>query len=395
MVRFTEGYAAAVPQLIQAVEAFRDQRASDDAVHWLWLAYRVARDLWDDETWHALTRLHVQLAREAGAFTVLPAALAYRAGVEVHSGDFAAGSDLIEEANSISQATGCRPVDDSSLMLAGWLGREHAAVAMFEAARRDAQSRGEGYVLAVADYSAAVLYNGLGRYEEALAAAQDAAKRDELGLRGWALVELIEAAARSDKPDVAALAFDRLSERTRLAATDWALGIEGRSCALIARDSVAEKLYVDAIERLSRTRMKGHLARTHLVYGEWLRRQGRRVDARSQLRTAEELFAGMGAEAFAARAHRELGASGERARRKTAHARDQLTAQEVHVASLAGDGLSNPEIGARLYISRRTVEYHLHKVFAKLGISSRMELPRALVDCDVSRGEITGNLPPH
>jgi len=385
VVRFTEGFTASFRPLMRAVEAFRNGDASDDAAHWLWLAYRVARDLWDDETWHDLTRLHVQLARDAGAFTVLPSALAYRAGVEIHRGDFAAASDLIEEAKSISQVTGCRPVDDSSLMLAGWRGREHAAVAMFEAARQNAQTRGEGYVLTVADYSAAVLYNGLGRYEEALAVAQDAAELDELGLRGWALAELIEAAARSDKPDVAALAFNRLSKRTRLAATDWALGIEARSRALIARDPVAEKLYVDAIERLSRSQMKGHLARAHLVYGEWLRRQGRRIDARSPLRTAEELFAIMGADAFAARAHRELAASGERARRRTARTCDQLTAQEVHVALLARDGLSNPEIGARLFISRRTVEYHLHKVFGKLGISSRMELPEALVDREASR----------
>jgi DNA-binding CsgD family transcriptional regulator len=394
-LRFTEGFAASFHPLTRAVEAFRDVDATDNAIHWLWLAYRVARDLWDDETWHDLTRLHVKLARDAGALTALPPALAYRAGVEVHSGDFAAAADLIEEANSISQATGCRPVDDSSLMLAGWRGREHAAVAMFEAARHDAENRGEGYLLTIADYSAAVLYNGLGRYEEALAAARDAAELDELGLRGWALVELIEAAARSDKPNVAALAFHRLSERTRLAATNWSLGVEARSRALIAPDPVAEKLYVEAIERLSRSRMKAHLARAHLVYGEWLRRQGRRIDARSPLLTAEELFATMGAEAFAARAHHELAASGERARRRSVHARDELTAQEVQVARLARDGLSNPEIGTRLYISRRTVEYHLHKVFAKLGISSRLELPEALADHEVSRARPIANLPAH
>jgi DNA-binding CsgD family transcriptional regulator len=379
VVRFTEGYAAAVRPLTRAVEAFRDGAASDDAAHWLWLAYRVARDLWDDAAWDTLTKRHVQLTRDMGALTVLPLALTFRAGVEVHSGDFAAASDLIEAANSILHATGYHPVPDSALMLAAWRGREHEAVALLETARQNSGKSGDGYALTVADYCAAVLYNGLGRYEEALAAAQDAAKLDELGLLGWALAELIEAAARSDKPAVAELAFSQLSERTRLTATDWALGIEARSHALLAQGTDAEKLYTEAIERLGRSRIKTQLARSQLLYGEWLRRQGRRNDARGPLRVAEELLATMGAEAFAARAHRELVLSGDRAPRRTADTRDQLTAQEIQVALLARDGLSNPEIGARMFISRRTVEYHLHKVFGKLGIRSRTELHKALV----------------
>jgi len=379
VVRFTEGYSAAVPPLTRAVEAFRDGGASDDAAHWLWLVYRVARDLWDDEAWHALTKRHVQLNRDRGALAVLPLALTYRAGVEIAGGDFAGASNLIEEASSISQATGYHPVPDSSLMLAAWRGREHEAAALLETARQDARESGDGFEITVADYCAAVLYNGLGRYEEALAAAQDAARLDELGLFGWVLGELIEAAVRTDKPAVAELAFGQLSERTRLTATDWALGIEARSRALLAQGKDAEKLYVEAIERLGRSRIKTQLARSHLLYGEWLRREGRRNHARGSLRTAEELLAAMGADAFAARAHRELVLSGGKAPRRTADARDQLTTQEIQVALLARDGLSNPEIGARLFISRRTVEYHLHKVFGKLGIRSRTELNGALV----------------
>jgi DNA-binding CsgD family transcriptional regulator len=382
VVRFTEGYAAAVRPLTRAVEAFRDAGAGDDAAHWLWLVYRVARDLWDDATWHALTKRHVQITRDMGALTVLPLALTFRAVVDVHSGDFAAASDLIEAAASISHATGYHRAPDAALMLAAWRGREHEAVALLETVRQDSQRSGDGYALAVADYGAAVLYNGLGRYEEALAAAQDAAELDELGLLGWILVELIEAAARSDMPAVAELAFNRLSERTRLTPTDWALGMEARSHALLAQGADAEKLYTEAVERLSRSRIKTQLARSHLLYGEWLRRQGRRSDARAPLRAAEELLAAMGAEAFAGRAHRELALSGDRSPRRTADARDQLTAQEIQVALLARDGLSNPEIGARMFISGRTVEYHLHKVFGKLGIHSRTELHEALVGCE-------------
>jgi DNA-binding CsgD family transcriptional regulator len=378
VMRFTEGFAAAIGPLKQALQAFRDAGSSDEAVRWLWLAYRVARDLWDDETWHVLTTLQVQLARDAGALAVLPLALTYRAGLEVHVGNFVAASDLVDEADSISSATGYHQVADSALILAAWRGQEQKALALFEAARQDARNRGEGYTLTAADYSAAVLYNGLGRYGEALAAAQDASTLDELGFFGWVLVELIEAAARSGKRTVAELALQRLSERTRLSATKWALGIEARSRALLCEGAAAEDLYVEAIEQLGRSRIKAHLARAYLVYGEWLRRQGRRIDARGPLSASHELFAAMGAEAFSERANRELVLTGERARRRRADTRDQLTAQEAQIARLARDGLSNPEIAAQLFISPRTVEYHLHKVFGKFGITSRTQLHRVL-----------------
>ena len=378
VVRFTEGYAAAREPLGRALNAFAV--AGEDANQWLSLAYRIARDLWDDETWHALTTLHVQLAREAGALTVLPFALTYRAGVEVHTGDFAAASHLVAEADSIWAATGFQPVVDSTLMLAAWQGQEQRALELLESARQDSLDRGEGYALTVADYSAAVLCNALGRYEEALAAVEDASRLDELGLTGWVLVELIEAASRSNQRSLAVRALEQLSARTRSTGTDWALGIQARSQALVAEDAIAEALHREAIERLSRSRIKTHLARTHLAYGDGLRRHGRPSDARPPLRTAHELFAAMGAEAFAARARRELVASGGRARLRSPAARDQLTAREAQIALLARDGCSNPEIGARLFISPRTVEYHLHKVFAKLAIGSRGELRVALAD---------------
>jgi DNA-binding CsgD family transcriptional regulator/tetratricopeptide (TPR) repeat protein len=380
VVRFTDGYTAAVGPLKQALEAFRDGGSGDETTRWLWLACRIAGDLWDDETWHALTTREVQLAREAGAFTILPYALTYRAIVDVHCGEFAAASALVDEADAIASATGNPRLAYTSLALVAWRGQEDRAVELFEAARQDALERGEGITITTASFAAAVLYNGLGRYQEALTAAQDASGLDELGLLGWSLVELIEAAARSGEPATAALAFQRLSQRTRLSGTDWALGIEARSLALLSDGQAAEDLYLKAIERLGRSRIKSQFARAQLVYGEWLRRQGRRVDARGPLRAAYKSFAAMGAEAFAERAHRELVVTGERARSRTPDTRDELTPREIQIALLARDGLSNPEIGARLFISPRTVEYHLHRVFGKLGISSRTELHLVLAD---------------
>jgi DNA-binding CsgD family transcriptional regulator len=223
-----------------------------------------------------------------------------------------------------------------------------------------------------------VLYNGLGRYQGALAAAQRACEYEDLGVFGWALVELIEAGARSGNREAAAAALEQLAERTGASATDWGLGMEARSRALLADTQTAEPLYHEAIERLSRSRISLHLARAHLLYGEWLRRERRRTDARHQLRTAHQMFLTMGAEGFAERTERELLATGESARKRTGETSRQLTAQETQIAQLARDGLSNPEIGAQLFISPRTVQYHLHMIFTKLGIGSRMELNRVL-----------------
>jgi DNA-binding CsgD family transcriptional regulator len=377
--RFTDGYAAGVPALRRALDAVsEDDGHTEDDIRWLWLACRIAPDLWEDETWHELAIRQLQLARDAGALTVLPLAATYRAGVHVHAGEFAAAAALIEEADAITAATGNAPLMYTSLVLAAWRGQEAQAVELIEASREDSTRRGEGRAVTLAEYATAVLYNGLGRYQAALPAARRACEHDDLGLFAWALIELVEAAARSGEPELAADALEQLCERTGLSGTDWARGIESRSRALLDEGGGAEDLYLEATERLGRCRIKVHLARAHLLYGEWLRRQNRRIDARETLRTAHELFTTMGAEAFAERAARELLATGEKVRKRTADTRGELTAQETQIAELAREGHSNPEIGAQLFISPRTVEYHLHKVFTKLEISSRNELQRAL-----------------
>ncbi len=380
-IRFTSGYAAAVVPLSDALDAFARPGVDGSLeMRWLWLACRVAPDLWDDDRWHELAERAVGLARDAGALTVLPIALTYRAGVHVHAGEFEAAEALIEEAEGITVATGEPPLRYTSLVLAAWRGQEGHALQVIEAGVRDAMARGEGRVLALAGCFTAVLYNGLGRYGDALAAAQRACQFDDLGLYGWALIELIEAAARSDERELAQDALRRLEERTRASRTDWALGIEARSQAIVNEDHDADASYREAIERLSRSRIAVHLARARLVYGEWLRRRDRRVDARQELRTAYEAFESFGAQAFAERARRELVATGEHVHPHRPEARDALTAQEALIAKLARDGHTNPEIGSQLFLSARTVEYHLGKVFTKLNIGSRRELRATLAD---------------
>jgi DNA-binding CsgD family transcriptional regulator/tetratricopeptide (TPR) repeat protein len=379
-VRFIEGYAAAVGPLTQALEALRRGGNDSGVAGWVPLAGQVAADLWDDQAWHALTTVEVQRARDAGALTVLPYALSQRAIMDLHCGDVTAAAELGDEAHAISIATGCLPLADASLVLAAVRGEEDRALEIFDKARQDACDRGEGITISMASYSSAVLYNGLGRYDKALAAAQDAGELDELGIFGWSLVELIEAAVRSDERGKAALALERLAERTRRSGTDWALGIEARSRALISDDESAESLYREAIERLGRSRVKIHLARAQLVYGEWLRRQRRRIDAREPLRAARELFTTMGAQAFADRAHREYLATAHTSRSRVVDTPCELTSQEAQIALLAHEGLRNAEIGARLFLSPRTVEWHLNKVYAKLEITSRRELHRVLVN---------------
>jgi len=376
----TEGYPAGAPTLRRALSAFRSNDISrDEEIRWLAFAGHVAATLWDDESRLVLASRHVQLARDAGALSVLPVALSARAGVHLNAGELAAAAALIEEAEAVTEATGSHVVSYGLLMLAALRGREAEASALFEATAKEVTPRGEGVGLTAIQWASAVLYNGLGRYQDALAAAEKAAEHpEELRFSTWALVELIEAAARSGQPQRGADALRRLSETTRPSGTEWALGIEARSRALLSESDVAERLYREAIDRLGRTRQRVDLARAHLVYGEWLRRESRRGDAREQLRTAHELLTATGVEAFAARAARELLATGETARKRTAETSGQLTAREAQIARLAGDGLSNPEIGARLFISRRTVEYHLRKIFAKLDITSRNQLHRVL-----------------
>jgi DNA-binding CsgD family transcriptional regulator len=377
--RLTDGYAAGVPPLRRALEAFRDvEDLTVRDVRWLWLACRVAQDLWDDELWDVLATRGLRVARETGALGVLPIAATYRASLHVHAGEFGAASSLIEETGAILRATGLAPVKYAWLWLTAWRGDEVEGLTRFEAARREATARGEGMGLGVLDWAIALLYNGRGRYPEALAAAERSCEHDDVGPFGWSLVEVIEAGVRTDATDAASAAFDRLRERTQASGTDWALGIEAGCRALLTEGEGAEPLYREAVERLGRSRGVVHVARAQLLYGEWLRRESRRVDAREQLRQAYELFGRVGAEGFAERARRELTATGDSVRRLTVETRDALTPQEAQVAELAQKGRTNPEIGAELFISPRTVEYHLHKVFTKLGIRSRKELRAAL-----------------
>jgi DNA-binding CsgD family transcriptional regulator len=366
--------------LKRALSAFRGHSLSnEDALRWLWLACIAALELWDDESWRVLSDRYVQLARDAGALTVLPLALNYCVGSRVCAGEFAAAEALGEEARGVSLAIGNPDVSISCLNLAGWRGRQAEALELIGASDRDAAARGEGRRIGAGQYAAAVLYNGLGRYQLALAAAQQALEYPlELATSRWALAEQIEAAVRSGQPEPAALALRQLSQSTRASGTDWAVGIEARARALLSAGEVADGLYREAIDRLRRTRVRSELARAHLLYGEWLRRENRRRDARDQLRTAHRALTSMGAEAFADRAARELLATGETVRKRTSDTAGHLTAQEAQIARMARDGASNRQIAAQLFISHKTVEYHLRKVFAKLSISTRADLAAVL-----------------
>jgi ATP/maltotriose-dependent transcriptional regulator MalT len=330
--------------------------------------------VFDDETWHLLASRHVVIARGAGALGVLPIALMHLSLMHVFEGKLDTAAALVEEIDSIIDATGSRRINIPKLMLAACKGDEVRASKLIEEAERNAIARGEGFVLTFGEHARAVLHNALGNYDAALENAQRASAQDELHASAWSLPELVEAAVRSGKPELATDALERLCQRTQVAGTEWALGIEARCGALLTDDVIAEGAYRKAIERLGRCRAALDLARAHLLYGEWLRRRGRRVDAREQLRTARASFAEMGAEAFAQRATRELLATGETARKRTAETRDELTPHEARIARMARDGASNQDIATQLFVSRKTVEYHLHKVFAKLGISARHQL---------------------
>jgi DNA-binding CsgD family transcriptional regulator len=378
-VRFTDGYVASASPLKRAIAALRNEGDREgQSVRWPWLARRVAPDLFSDDIWHYFVTRGVQLARDNGALAVLPLALNNLAHLRCLEGDLDGAAALLDEADAIAAATSTEPMVLGRLSLAGFRGNEAEALALFEATEQAAIARGEGVVLTLSEHARAVLYNGLARYEAALGPAQNAGALDELLLSVWSLPELVEAAARYGQADMANAAMERLSERTGAAGTDLALGIEARSRALLSEGALAERLYREAIDRLGNTRLALELARARLLYGEWLRRERRRIDARDQLRGAREMFASMGAEAFATRAGRELLATGETARKRTAESRYELTAQETQIAQFARDGLSNAEIGARLFISPRTVEYHLRKVFTKLGITTREHLDRVL-----------------
>lgn len=387
-VRFIMGYQASVTPLREALRAFWGEAGpelsgSDNRWRFLWLVCPVtpeplAAELWDDTAWDDMASTAVQLARDAGALAVLPVALSYLACVRLHKGDFAAASALVEESEAISAATGIAPLRYATLLLHAWGGREHVALPAIEAEAREAAARGEGRAIGLADHAAAVLHNGLGNYDAALVAARAACEYDDLAFFGWSLAEQIEAASRVEATQDTAAMLEMLAERAEASGTDWALGMEARSRALLSEGDTADALYEEAIARLGRSRMAVHHARGHLVYGEWLRRTDRRREAREHLATAYEMFVEMGADGFARRAHRELGATGAEIRKRSMRPLDKLTPQESQIARLARDGYTNAEIAVRLFISPRTVEWHLRGVFAKLGITSRRGLRSAL-----------------
>jgi DNA-binding CsgD family transcriptional regulator len=375
-----EGYVAGARALKEALRAFQATQASEEEeLRWLWLACHIARALGEDVAWDELTARQVELARRVGALSLLPVALDNRFHVELFHGRLAVAISLAAEADAVVDATGSHLTVRTAIALANWRGQESEARALMEAQRQNVLRRGEGLWLAATDWGDAVRYNGLGRYEDALAAAERAADDPRgLGAPMWLLADLVEAAVRSGKPERAAGPLERLTEIAEANDNDWSLGFLARSRALLAEGDGAERGYREAIDRLGRTHIRVALARTMLVYGEWLRRQNRRVDAREQLRAAHEMLSDSGMEAFAERARRELLATGETVRKRTVETLDDLTPQEGQIARLAADGRTNPEIGAQLFLSPRTVEWHLRKVFGKLGISSRRELRSTL-----------------
>jgi ATP/maltotriose-dependent transcriptional regulator MalT len=343
--------------------------------------------LWDCEYWDVLSQRHLDFVRKAGALSLLPLALASRAIFDVHSGDLAAAASLVAESRWVAEVTGGENVltPIPAAWLAAMQGDEKPAERLIRDTLKEAAALGQGVGLNMMLSARAVLCNGLGRYEDALVAAREAATEPlELGPTKWALAELVEAGVRSGNTEVAASAFEQLSTMARASGTDLALGIEAAGRALLTEDDTAQELYREAIERLRRTRIRVQLARTQLLYGEWLRRRGRRIDARSQLRTAYEALTAMGLEAFAERARRELLATGETVRKRTVETRSMLTAQEARISGLVAEGLTNSEIGSALYISPRTVEWHLRQIFTKLGIATRRQLRQ------LSRAEAMG-----
>jgi DNA-binding CsgD family transcriptional regulator len=378
-IRFTEGYAAGAPLIKEAVSAFqhRDVLSGEDA-RWLWFASLVALFMWNDAGWAVLSTRQLEFVRQTGALSALPFVLTDRSTVHAFLGDLRTAALLDEELSAATEATGIVTARAGRLALAALRGREAEFSELARATVGEAQARGEGLALSVAEFLTGALYNGLGRYDAALAAAAPSEHHYREGPAIWALTEVIEGAVRCGQTERAFRAFERVEATTSAAGTDWGLGIEARLRALLSTGDEADDLYREAIARLDRTTIRVQLARTHLLYGESLRRERRRLDAREQLRTAYELFKDFGVEAFAERARLELEATGERARKRTSDTRDELTAQETQIARLAAEGNTNREIAERLFISASTVEYHLRKAFRKLDIRSRTQLANRL-----------------
>jgi DNA-binding CsgD family transcriptional regulator len=382
--QLTDGYAAAAPTLARALELLVAlDLSNEDAGGWLTLAGSrasalVAVDLWDAEAWRLLAAQRVQFARDKGALVLLQFALSFLARSYLLAGEVTTASSMIDEARLIAEATGNPAFVNAPMILAAWRGQEARASELIEASSEEAAARRWGSNA----YARSVLYNGLGRHDAARDAALEGFQLDLISHGPFLVPELAEAASRVGDRVLLESALEWLSERTRVITSEWALGVETRVRALLSEGELADSLYRESVAHLAGPLVRLELARTHLLYGEWLRRERRRVDAREQLRTALEMFTSMGTEAFAGRAERELLATGEHARKRSVETlvetRDELTAQEAQVARLARDGLSNPEIGARLFISPHTVAYHLRKVFSKLDITSRSQLDRVL-----------------
>jgi DNA-binding CsgD family transcriptional regulator len=376
---FTEGYAAGLPLLRRALSAFDRETSTEEDLRWLWPACIAAVHLWDYDRWDTASSRYVRTTREAGALSELPLALTQRAYTLFFAGELVAAASLVEEAQVVTEATGSSLAPYGDLGLAALRGREAEASALASAAKEEVELRGEGIAIGAADWATAVLHNGLGHYDKALVAAEHAsAYAADLGPANWGLVELIEAATRTGSPENGIDAMRRLSETTSASGSDWALGVEARSRALLSEGQTADRLYREAIERLGRTRLRVDLARAHLVYGEWLRRESRRTDAREQLRIAYQMLNEQGIDGFAERARQELVATGEVVRKRTVETLAELTAQEAQIARLARDGRTNREISTQLFVSPRTVEWHLGNVFTKLGITTRKDLRGAI-----------------
>lgn len=380
---FTEGYEAGVPELRRALDAFRGHETRADPAdygddrRWLWHAGRTATALFDDEAVHVLAARHVRIVREAGELVRLPAALLFQSVAFTLSGDLESAAELAAEQIGIAAATRAVPLLHSQLILAAWRGHQGEVAKIHEDIVREAAGRGHGTEISLAQYALAVLHNGLANYAVAQDAAVRACESDELNHSNLALPELIEAAWRAGEPRIASSGLEQLSSRATASGTPWALGLAARSRALTSSGPDAEDGYREAIEHLRGCRMAVYLARTHLAYGEWLRREGRRKDAREQLRTAHQMLSTMGLEAFAERGARELRATGEHPRQRNARPTDALTAQELHIARLVATGATSREVGAQLFLSHRTIEAHLRHIFRKLDITSRRQLKDA------------------
>jgi DNA-binding CsgD family transcriptional regulator len=385
VVRLTDGYSAAAPALQQALQTVLALEVpAGDLGGWLWLTGMratglIALELWDADSWDELASRQVQVARDSGALVQLQFALTFLARSQLAAGELVDAAVLIEEERVIAEAAGNPPVGYNAMVLAAWRGQESVASELIERMVQSASVRGLGRLVDLATYAKAVLYNSIGRWD----AARDAAwavfeHRDHLGFCLFVVGELAESASRTGDQALVQAALEWLSERTQVTRTDWVLGIEARVRALLSAGDTAEQAYRESIARLGRTRLRLELARGHLLYGEWLRREKRRSEAREQLRSAHDMFGAVGADGFGERARHELLATGETVRKRRDDTRDELTPQEEHIARLALAGRTNTEIGAELFISPRTVEWHLKKVFMKLGISSRKGLRDAL-----------------